>query len=83
MFFKRRICYKCVTRSLSVISDEELLEKIKKGIEKSGDRIEKGVKRNWDVAKQFGNKVKDVEPVEAFVKCAKMGLGSLKELVKI
>lgn len=55
------------------MSDEELLGKIKKGAEKSGDSIEKGVKKSWDTAKQFGSKVKDAEPIEALEKGAKKG----------
>lgn len=82
MFFHEGFMTNALQRRLSVMSDEELFGKLIKGIEKSRDSIEKGVKRSWDTAKQFGNKVKDVEPVEAFEKGAKKGWSRVKELGK-
>jgi hypothetical protein len=60
------------------MSEEEIIEKIKKGAEKTGDAIESGVKKGWEGAKDFGKDIKDSKPAETIEKEAKKGWGGFK-----
>jgi DNA-directed RNA polymerase subunit L len=64
------------------MSDEEIIEKIKKGAEKTGETIEEGAKKAWKGAKHFGKDVKDSKPREAIEKEAKKGWGAIKDFGK-
>ena len=41
------------------MNNEEIKGKIKKVVENPGVSIEKGVKKGWETAKDFGKEVKD------------------------
>jgi hypothetical protein len=64
------------------MSDEEIIEKIKKGAEKTGDTIEEGAKKTWEGAKHVGKDIKDSKPAEAVETGAKKGWGAIKNFGK-
>jgi hypothetical protein len=63
------------------MDDEDILGKIKKGAEKTGDTIDKGVKKGWAEVKEHGKGVID-NPGDAFEDGMKKGWDSIKDFSK-
>jgi hypothetical protein len=64
------------------MSDEKIIDKIKKDARKTEDVIEKDMKKGWDGAKHLGKDIKGSKPAETIETEAKKSWGAVKNFGK-